>query len=112
MNASKNSSKTLAKRELTHSLIYSRKTDSWSCKCGYVLGQGHGALYALCPQRESLSPNADKLPTVGIICGSFGCKPVKKTALDLFDLAPPNKEEKLHGSEKKKRPAGRSRTKR
>jgi hypothetical protein len=35
-------------RHLTHKLTYDTRTDHWSCKCGYVLGTGHRALYAKC----------------------------------------------------------------
>jgi len=110
MKEPKNSSKRQAKTERTliHGLTYDRKTSRWSCKCGYVLGDGHHALYAVCPlshrdkkvnAQVSLSSNEDKLPrrskVVGVVCGSFGCKkiteddlqpPLKQAALDLFQI--------------------------
>jgi len=40
---------TLKGRTLTHHLVYDKRAARWSCKCGYELGNGHHALYAVCP---------------------------------------------------------------
>ena len=53
-------------RSLTHSLIYNGKTNHWQCACGYTLGDGHHALYALCPlsHRDKMVNEARRAATV------------------------------------------------
>lgn len=69
------------RRTLTHSLIYSK--DKWSCKCGYVLGTGHKALYAQCPlvkryiESDITAPRNTRKRTNNA---------PSKAALDLFDI--------------------------
>jgi len=48
-------------RKLTHALIYDKRADRWQCACGYTLGDGHDALYALCPMsHRDKAVNAQK----------------------------------------------------
>ena len=38
---------------LTHTLVHNKRTDRWTCKCGYALGDGHKKLYARCPRYQA-----------------------------------------------------------
>ena len=79
-------------RHLTHHLIYSARTDRWSCKCGYVLGSGHEALYVQCPLAGEVERLRPKPPDDGYI---------------EFDISTPTYEKKTTKAATPKRQTGR-----
>lgn len=67
-------------RRLTHQLTYHTGKGRWSCKCGYVLGTGHKALYAQCQryiESDITAPRITRKRTNNA---------PSKAALDLFDI--------------------------
>jgi hypothetical protein len=81
-------------------LDYDKKTDRWSCKCGYVLGTGRAALYAQCPvfkhgrHHEAYAENSVSLKRNATTKGAAPRKQaargrertVSKRVADLFDI--------------------------
>ena len=84
-----------SERVLTHALLYDGRTNRWSCKCGYVLGDGHHALYALCPlsHRDKVVNQQQRRRTVVRPAGPRAysdfkiSSPTSQTAQQLFDLS-------------------------
>jgi hypothetical protein len=103
MNAPMNSSEKQAKRELSHALVYDTHTNRWSCKCGYKLGDGHHALYALCPlsHRDKIVNQSRRRQAYHQMEISSAA-PIKKQALDIFDLAPQPEEKNEEKNAKQK----------
>jgi len=90
-------------RRLTHHLDHDPKTGRWSCKCGYVLGTGHDALYAQCAvfrhgrheeREQAYAENSLSLERNATTKGAAprkqaarkGKRAVSKRVADLFDL--------------------------
>lgn len=82
--------------QLTHALLY--EANRWRCKCGYVMGDGHDKLYALCPlslrdkarRPESVISNSIELNPLGKrrrrSKPAAPAKPLKEGVLDAFDI--------------------------
>lgn len=70
-------------KRLTHTLTHSKAKDSWSCKCGYVLGTGHDALYAQCPIAKRYIESDITAPRITRKRTNHA---PSKAALDLFDI--------------------------
>ena len=88
------------KRQLSHALIYDKKSNRWQCACGYKLGDGHHTLYALCPlshrdkavnaarrKREVVWPSGKRArPPASYLENEITSQPAKVNTQELLDI--------------------------
>jgi hypothetical protein len=102
--------KSTTTRTLTHKLTCDKRTLRWSCKCGYVLGTGHEALYAQCP----LAPKPHSKAMRGMLMVDGKCTPFEMEGRPEpddgyieFDISTPTHEKKPPKTATPKRQVGR-----